>query len=70
MLRKPVDLACPGCGIAGMMYVTLRMVAMPGSLAGSTPKVAAREVPYLVCNCCTWELAGRTEGDEAVFIKP
>lgn len=49
---------CPGCGHRDDPRAETRLVAItdpPASLAGVMPKLAAREVPWLVCARCGHE---------------
>ncbi len=49
---SPQELTCPECLTYGTLVLDYRLVAKDlgsYSLAGTQPKIAAREVPHLVC---------------------
>lgn len=71
-MSKIAQATCPGCQTKGTLSIVMKMVAMPiggFSLAGTQPKVTARELPVLVCSDanCTFNVIGRIEAGKAVF---
>jgi ribosomal protein S27E len=48
---------CPECG--GVLRLEMKLEAKLVSLAGAQMKLGAREWPYLVCDRCPFEEAGK-----------
>jgi hypothetical protein len=48
---------CPACG--GVLRLEMKLEAKLVSLAGAQMKLGAREWPYLVCDRCPFEEAGK-----------
>jgi hypothetical protein len=67
---KIEDTDCPSCGRTATLRIENVLQASPigeFSLAGSTLKFSARDVPVLVCDECPYRLVGEYDSRHAVF---
>lgn len=46
------------------------MTTTGGNLSGSQLKFLCREIPYLVCDSCTGEVAGSLDGTRHAIFNP
>lgn len=62
-MSKVETASCPRC-FDKNLTIEIRFQAIEGLLGGSSIKVPAREVPFLVCSSCELNLEGRIEAEQ------